>query len=620
VGYQGIPSRVILSGNKELAEQYIGEGHSLAQICKQSFAFQDLGYYRMRRDIAVSDDAAVQIQVTTYGPMADIKIHAPYLPALEKPVEMEVIGETLCVAMRSQETGNVVLLNPRTLEEEWSFIRNDNARPALAGLATDGHANVYVAYMDTSVTKLSKEGAELWTSAGTGDNGYWTGNGNYGIVVNAGLVFTSQWNSSGSVCVVARNAEDGSVEFCVELEEGDYAFSVQSMAKHPAGGVIVVFYGLNISPSRVIHVSQSGSIAWEWTYWYENPENPAAIHKNRKTLRDITVVGGRIFVSHNLELWPYYESGLQNPLHFIELSPDGQLVDEWVHPDPWVVDEEYELDNFAVRHYANRICADAAGNVFCSTMTRRQGRIARAKGVLMVSADRELTWEEPLTEEEQEPPWYKTQFHDLDIVYCSPGGHFYSRVYYNCTSDIGKSKSWIRRYKKAVDSPDVFWDWQSPDGLVVTDFVAIGWEPNAYTPDYDWMMFEAVNKQRRELAPQNALEMVRTSHGLIYDACMNHAIYLAENETTNHDNIEVRMNAVGAEYPESWISFGENVVYSSDGLKINEMVNWWMNSSGHRANILNPIWTSSCMAVANVGMKFAAVQVFWRFRTPWEPS
>lgn len=103
--YQGIPSRVILSGDKELAERFIGEGHSLAQLCKQSAAFQDLGYYRMRRDVTTDKDETATIQATVYGPMTDIRIHA------EKAIKEEP----------KKEVGRIFL------GEFWFYVRTEDA-------------------------------------------------------------------------------------------------------------------------------------------------------------------------------------------------------------------------------------------------------------------------------------------------------------------------------------------------------------------------------------------------------------------------------------------------------------------------------------------------------------
>lgn len=62
-----------------------------------------------------------------------------------------------------------------------------------------------------------------------------------------------------------------------------------------------------------------------------------------------------------------------------------------------------------------------------------------------------------------------------------------------------------------------------------------------------------------------------------------------------------------ARYNVRYSTFGENIAKAGDAARIHSM---WMNSAGHRANILNPKFTHVGIGTAVNGAGYAATQIF----------
>lgn len=71
-------------------------------------------------------------------------------------------------------------------------------------------------------------------------------------------------------------------------------------------------------------------------------------------------------------------------------------------------------------------------------------------------------------------------------------------------------------------------------------------------------------------------------------------------------------SSVMAEYGVSYSGFGENLFYASgvSSISASTVTSAWMNSSGHRANILEPRFTSMCIGTAVSGSTVYVVQLF----------
>lgn len=71
-------------------------------------------------------------------------------------------------------------------------------------------------------------------------------------------------------------------------------------------------------------------------------------------------------------------------------------------------------------------------------------------------------------------------------------------------------------------------------------------------------------------------------------------------------------SSVMAEYGVSYSGFGENLFYASgvSSVSASTVTSAWMNSSGHRANILEPRFTSMCIGTAVDGDTIYVVQLF----------
>jgi uncharacterized protein YkwD len=110
---------------------------------------------------------------------------------------------------------------------------------------------------------------------------------------------------------------------------------------------------------------------------------------------------------------------------------------------------------------------------------------------------------------------------------------------------------------------------------------------------------------------------VRTQHGLeplhlncqLYEASQNHTADMAKTGNLSHTgsdgySVDTRLKRVGYQYS----SAAENIAYGQE--EPSQVLNSWMNSPGHRENILNPSHT-------DIGVGFLNnywTQVFGRAR------
>jgi uncharacterized protein YkwD len=121
------------------------------------------------------------------------------------------------------------------------------------------------------------------------------------------------------------------------------------------------------------------------------------------------------------------------------------------------------------------------------------------------------------------------------------------------------------------------------------------------TPPAGWSAFEArvvelTNQQRAN----NGCSVMLTMNDKLHTAAYNHSADMIARDFFSHTNPDgknpgARLNDVGY----SWSGYGENIAagYSSP----ESVVDGWMNSSGHRANILNCNFTE-----IGVGYAYAA--------------
>ncbi len=98
---------------------------------------------------------------------------------------------------------------------------------------------------------------------------------------------------------------------------------------------------------------------------------------------------------------------------------------------------------------------------------------------------------------------------------------------------------------------------------------------------FESQVFELTNQIRRK----SRLSLLRWNHQLIAVA-QNHSRDMAKNGRMSHtgsDNSKLRLRAERTGYRGY---LGENVAWGQRTPE--EVINSWMNSSGHRSNILNP--------------------------------
>lgn len=93
-----------------------------------------------------------------------------------------------------------------------------------------------------------------------------------------------------------------------------------------------------------------------------------------------------------------------------------------------------------------------------------------------------------------------------------------------------------------------------------------------------------LHNEQRELKGRPGLELDQ----YLCDYAQNHAQWMADRSNLKHSNISVLMG--------KYSTAGENIAWNQRTEK--DVVNDWMNSSGHRANILNRSFTKVGFGVA----------------------
>ena len=91
--------------------------------------------------------------------------------------------------------------------------------------------------------------------------------------------------------------------------------------------------------------------------------------------------------------------------------------------------------------------------------------------------------------------------------------------------------------------------------------------------------------REREAAGRNPVKRLDSLDGIAQTWSTQMA-----NENRMYHNPDIR-NLVSATYPGQWRSYGENVLQNWCGADGKKLVQQWMNSFGHRVNLLNPAHT-----------------------------
>ena len=128
---------------------------------------------------------------------------------------------------------------------------------------------------------------------------------------------------------------------------------------------------------------------------------------------------------------------------------------------------------------------------------------------------------------------------------------------------------------------------------------------NAPTSVAEQYLFNAANQERF----QRGLRPLRWD-GALYRAAQDHAREMAQRETISHqfageNSLEVRGHYEGARFS----LIAENVAMAPSVLQVHTA---WMNSPGHRANLLDPRVDSVGISVLRRGNELSAVQDFDR--------
>jgi uncharacterized protein YkwD len=148
--------------------------------------------------------------------------------------------------------------------------------------------------------------------------------------------------------------------------------------------------------------------------------------------------------------------------------------------------------------------------------------------------------------------------------------------------------------------------------LAVAALTSSGAHAREHDPELVQKIVDLTNAQRRA----NGLPELRVS-GYLAQSAQSHADDQARRNYFAHDTPEGvtprdRMLAVGYD-PQTFV--GENIYYyygDQVGIQPEAAVNWWMNSPGHRANILDPRYTEIGvgLAITTADGKYIYVQNF----------
>ena len=135
---------------------------------------------------------------------------------------------------------------------------------------------------------------------------------------------------------------------------------------------------------------------------------------------------------------------------------------------------------------------------------------------------------------------------------------------------------------------------------------------SSYIAQIEQMIFNKVNEERAKagVAPLNYSNTMQ-KYARIKSEDMGVRKYFSH-EDPNGQLITAKMKADGVSY-NAW---GENIAYlggySGDSNIANKFMTNWMNSSGHRANILSPNFTSIGVGVYKIGNTYYATQEFMK--------
>ena len=135
---------------------------------------------------------------------------------------------------------------------------------------------------------------------------------------------------------------------------------------------------------------------------------------------------------------------------------------------------------------------------------------------------------------------------------------------------------------------------------------------SAYVAQIEQMIFNKVNEERAKagVAPLSYNNTMQ-KYARIKSEDMGVKKYFSH-EDPNGQLITAKMKADGVSY-NAW---GENIAYlsgySGDANIANQFMTNWMNSSGHRANILSPNFTSMGVGVYKIGNTYYATQEFMK--------
>ena len=135
---------------------------------------------------------------------------------------------------------------------------------------------------------------------------------------------------------------------------------------------------------------------------------------------------------------------------------------------------------------------------------------------------------------------------------------------------------------------------------------------SSYIAQIEQMIFNKVNEERAKagVAPLSYSNTMQ-KYARIKSEDMGLRKYFSH-EDPNGQLITAKMKADGVSY-NAW---GENIAYlsgySGDSNIANQFMNNWMNSSGHRANILSPNFTSIGIGVYKIGNTYYATQEFMK--------
>ncbi len=97
--------------------------------------------------------------------------------------------------------------------------------------------------------------------------------------------------------------------------------------------------------------------------------------------------------------------------------------------------------------------------------------------------------------------------------------------------------------------------------------------------DHAHRVIELTNQERKKRG-LNSL----TWNGQLFQAAQNHCVNMAKGNFFDHRQFQERVKAQG--YPSSWIAENIAAAHSSP----EDVVRGWMNSPGHRKNLLNPAY------------------------------